>query len=105
MKTAIASNGKDENAQVSEVSGRAPYFLIFEDGKLIKTIKNPFRIGGGGAGFAVAEMLSDEKVKMIVSGKFGPNIMNALESKGIQCKEMSGITAKEASREIEEQNP
>ena len=105
MKTAVASNGKNENAQVSEVSGRAPYFLIFEDGKLIKTIKNPFKIGGGGAGFAVAEMLSDEKVKMIVSGKFGPNIMSALESKGIQCKEMSGITAKEALRKIEEQNP
>jgi len=42
VKTAIASNGKDEKAQVSEVSGRAPYFLIFEDGKLTKTIKNPF---------------------------------------------------------------
>ena len=102
MKTAVASNGKDENAQVSEVSGRASYFLIFEDGKLTKTIKNPFRIGGGGAGFAVAEMLSDEKVKMIVSGQFGLNIMNAFESKGIQCKEMSGITVKEALRKIEE---
>ena len=105
MKIAIASNGKDENAQISKVSGRTPYFLIFENGKLTKTIKNPFRIGGGGAGFAVAEMLSDEKVKMIVSGQFGLNIMNALESKGIQCKEMSGITAKEALRKIEEQNP
>ena len=105
MKIAIASNGKNENAQINKVSGRAPYFLIFENGKLTKTIKNPFRIGGGGAGFAVAEMLSDEKVKMIVSGQFGLNIMNALESKGIQCKEMSGITAKEALRKIEEQNP
>ena len=102
MKTAVASNGKDEKAQVSEISGRAPYFLIFEDGKLTKTIKNPFKIGGGGAGFAVAEMLSDEKVKIIVSGKFGLNIMNALESKGIQCKEMSGITVKEVLRKIEE---
>lgn len=50
-------------------------------------------------------MLSDEKVKIIVSGKFGPNIMNALESKGIQCKEMSRITVKKALRKIEEQNP
>jgi len=105
VKTAVASKGKNEEAQVSEASGRAPYFLIFEDGKLMKTIKNPFRIGGGGAGFAVAEMLSDEKIKMIVSGQFGLNIMNALKSKGIQCKEMSGITVKEALRKIEEQNP
>jgi len=105
VKTAVASNGKNEEAQVSKVSGRAPYFLIFEDGKLIKTIKNPFRIGGGGAGFAVAEMLSEEKIKMIISGQFGLNIMNAFESKGIQCKEMPGMTAKEALRKIEEQNP
>jgi len=102
VKIAIAANGKDENAQISKASGRAPYFLIFENGKLTKTIKNPFRIGGGGAGFAVAEMLSDEKVEMIVSGQFGLNIMNAFESKGIQCKEMSGITVKEALRKIEE---
>jgi len=102
VKIAIASNGKDESTQISKVSGRAPYFLIFENGKLTKTIKNPFRIGGGGAGFAVAEMLSDEKVEMIVSGQFGLNIMNAFESKGIQCKEMSGITVKEALKKIEE---
>jgi len=105
VKIAIASNGKDENAQISKVSGRAPYFLIFENGKLTKTIKNPFRIGGGGAGFAVADMLSDEKVKMIVSGQFGLNIINAFESKGIQCKEMSEITVKEALKKTEGQNP
>jgi len=33
MRIAIASSGKDENAKVSKVSGRAPYYLIFEDGK------------------------------------------------------------------------
>jgi len=73
MRIAIASDGKDENAKVSKVSGRAPYYLIFEDGKLTKAIKNPFRIGGGGAGFGVAEMLSDEKVEIVISGKFGTN--------------------------------
>lgn len=88
MKVAIASNGKDENANVSEKSGRAPYYLIFENGKLAKVVKNPFRIGGGGAGFGVAEMLSDEKVEMVVSGQFGPNIQvfsNLKESNLRKC--------------------
>jgi predicted Fe-Mo cluster-binding NifX family protein len=103
MKVAIASNDKDENAKVSMKGGRAPYYLIFENGKLSKVIKNPFRIGGGGAGFAVAEMLADEKVEMVVSKRFGPNIISALESKGIQHKEISPITVKEALARIERQ--
>jgi len=100
MRIAIASNGKDENAKVSEVSGRAPYYLIFEDDKLTKAIKNPFRIGGGGAGFGVAEMLSDEKVEIVVSGKFGANMVDALKSKGIRHKELSGMTVREALKEV-----
>ncbi len=101
MRVAISSVGEDENSKVSEESGRAPYYLIFEDGKLIKTIKNPFRSGGGGAGFSVAEMLSDEKVEMVVSGKFGPNMIRSFESKGIKYKEVSGITVKEVLDETD----
>ncbi|NQS89835.1 NifB/NifX family molybdenum-iron cluster-binding protein [Patescibacteria group bacterium] len=101
MRVGIASNGKDENAKVSEVSGRAPYYLIFENGKLSRLIKNPFKIGGGGAGFGVAEMLSDEKVEMVVSGKFGANMIGVLESKGIRYKEVSNITVREALEIIE----
>ena len=101
MKIAISSESKDENSPVSQMSGRSPYYLIFENKKLIKTINNPFRIGGGGAGFSVAEMLSDEKVNLVISGKFGGNMSSALETKGIKSKEMSGITVKEALEKAE----
>ncbi len=101
MKIAISSESKDENSQVSQMSGRAPYYLIFENGKLTKTIKNPFRIGGGGAGYSVAEMLSEEKINLVISGKFGGNMISALETKGIKSKEMSGITVKEALEKAE----
>ena len=100
MKIAISSIGKDENSEVSYVTGKAPYFLIFENGKLVKVLSNPFRIGGGGAGFSVAEMLSDEKVEMIVSGEFGGNIIGALESKDIEYKEISEVTVKEALEKV-----
>lgn len=99
MKIAIASTGKDESSEVSPVSGRAPYYLIFEDKKLVKSIKNPFAIGGGGAGFSVAQMLSNEGVDVIVSGRFGPNITMALEQKGIKIMVMTGKTVKEALKE------
>jgi predicted Fe-Mo cluster-binding NifX family protein len=96
MKIAIASSGKDEDSEVSSVSGRAPYFLIFEDKKLVKTIKNPFAVGGGGAGFAVAKMLKDEKVDLVVAGQFGGNMIGALEEKNIKKKELYEMTVKEA---------
>lgn len=96
MKIAISSEGKSKNAEVSPISGRSPYYLIFEDGKLIKTIKNPFRIGGGGAGFSVAQMLSDEKVDLVISGSFGGNMIGALENKKIKYVKKSGMSVKEA---------
>ena len=100
MKVAISSDGKDENSKISQASGRAPYYLIFENDKLIKTLKNPFRFGGGGAGYGVAEILSDEGVEIVISGKFGENMKEALESKGIKYKELSNIIVKEALKQI-----
>ena len=101
MRIAIASDGEEENSHVSETGGRAPYYIVFEDGKLVKTIKNPFRVGGGGAGFAVASMLADEKIDIVVSGNFGQNMKGALEEKGIKYKEMHNISVKDALEELE----
>jgi predicted Fe-Mo cluster-binding NifX family protein len=101
MRIAISSEGKEETSKISEVSGRAPYYLIYEDGKLVKTIKNPFAVGGGGAGTAVAEMLGDEGVDIVISGRFGEKMKNMLKSKEIKYKEVSGITVKEALAEAE----
>jgi predicted Fe-Mo cluster-binding NifX family protein len=96
MKIAVSSVGKDKNSEISPAVGRAPYYLIFEEEKLVKVIKNPFAVGGGGAGFGVAQMLGNEGVKLVISGKFGENMKGALESKGIKFKEVSGKKVKEA---------
>ena len=95
MKIAIASTDKKETAKVSPVGGRAEYYLIFDNKKLVKSIKNPFAVGGGGAGFAVAQMLANEKVDLIVCGRVGPNMQTALETKGIKLKLITGKTVKQ----------
>ena len=95
MKIAVASNGKDENSKVSPVSGRAEYYLIFENKKLVETISNPFRMGGGGAGMGVAQMLVNKGVKLIISGKFGPNMTAFLDEKKIKYKIVQDKTVKE----------
>ena len=100
MKIAVASVGKGPSSQVSLIGARAPYFLIFKDKKLVKVISNPFRIGGGGAGFGVAQMLENEKVKIVVSGSFGVNMKNTLKEKKIKTKVMMDKTVKEVIEEI-----
>lgn len=90
MKTAVASMGKEESSEISQQAGRAPYYLIFEDGKLSETIENPFAVGGGGAGFGVAKMLADRGVKKVVAGAFGPNMSGALEQRGLEHRQMTG---------------
>lgn len=100
MKIAIASSSKDEKSLVSPVSGRAEYYLIFEDKKLIKTIKNPFVIGGGGAGPSVAQMLANEKVELVISGSFGPRMLETLKEKEIKTKIIADMTVKKALEEL-----
>ena len=90
MKIAIASEGKDKDSKISTQGGRAPYYLIFENKKLIEEIKNPFSIGGGGAGWSVAYMLADKKVDIVYAGKIGANMETALNEKKIKFKEVSG---------------
>jgi predicted Fe-Mo cluster-binding NifX family protein len=91
MKTAIASATNKAEGEISEKGGRAPYYLIFdEENKLIESIKNPFAVGGGGAGFGVAKMLADKKVNKIIVGKVGDNMKGALEKAGIELIEKEG---------------
>jgi len=100
MKIAIAVINKNENSEISSRAARAPYFLIFnEKGELLEAISNPFAVGGGGAGFAVAKMLADKDVDTVIAGAFGPNMASALNERGIKYFEKQG-TAKEAIQEV-----
>ena len=86
------SNGrlKNENSEISSRGARAPFYLVFEKGNLLETIKNPFAVGGGGAGWSVAHMLADKKVDFVIAGRVGPNMETALKEKGLKSKEASG---------------
>ena len=100
MKIAIATINKKEKSKISSRGGRAPYFLIFnENGELIESVSNPFAVGGGGAGIAVARMLADKKVDIVVANAIGNNMAGALEESGIKYYEKSGI-AKEVVQEV-----
>ncbi len=101
MKIAIASEGKDEDSEMSQKGGRAPYYLIFENKTHIESIKNPFAKGSGGAGFSVAYMLANKKIDLVIAGKIGGNMLSALKEKGIEFKEeTSGKKVREIIQKI-----
>ena len=97
MKIAVATDEKNENAEISEKAGRASYYLIFdEEGALLETISNPFSQGGGGAGLGVSKMLADKSVDIVVAGRFGENMEGDLKSRGLKFFEKSGEAKSEA---------
>ena len=92
MKIAISTSSKKVDSSISSRAGRAPYFLIFnESADLLEVVSNPFSIGGGGAGIAVAKMLADKGVDIVVSGRVGDKMADALAERGIKFFEKDGI--------------
>jgi len=79
---------KIPSEEIAENSARAPYFLVFEDDKFIKVIINPFTTGGG-AGFAVADLLKDANCEKFVAKKIWDNMKNRLDEYGILYEEVN----------------
>lgn len=101
MKIAVSSEDGKEDSPVCPFTGRAPVYIIFEGGKVSRVLKNPFAVGGGGASYGVVQMLSNEGVDLLISGKFGRNMVEALEGKKMKFKVVEGKSALQAVLEEE----
>lgn len=95
MKIAVSSSGKTLESKVDERFGRAPFFLIIEDG-LSEIIENPNLSAEGGAGIQTAQMLADKGVEAVIAGSFGPKAYQTLDAAGIRMYSGSGMTVSEA---------
>jgi predicted Fe-Mo cluster-binding NifX family protein len=91
MKIAVAAMGNVVEAEVAVQAGRAPFYLVFVDNNLLEIIKNPFSVGGGGAGLGVAKMLADKNVDKVIAGKFGDKMIDALNERKVNFEEKTGI--------------
>ncbi len=75
-----------QNYEIASNAARAPYFIVFEDDKYVKSIKNPF-VSWGWAGFAVSELLKDEWCELFIAWKIGENMKGQLEEYGVKYEE------------------
>jgi len=105
MKIAIASVGDSVESLVSDEGGRAPFYLIFEDGKLVEAWENVMAKGGGGAGYGgagygVVSALADMGVEKIVVGKVGGNMREAMDEREVEYLEKSGMKVQEMIDEL-----
>jgi|GEM_PF-694934 len=99
LKVAVASTGPGADAAISQEAARAPYILIFDQrGELVDVVENrdlPAQRAGG----QVALLLKERGVTHYIAGRFGQNLVNALNEAEIAGVEKSG-PAREAVRQL-----
>ncbi len=84
MKICISSTGKNLDADVDQRFGRCQYFLIIDsDTMQIKTLPNEATLSSGGAGIQAAQIVTKEKVDIVITGNIGPNAFQILQAAGI----------------------
>jgi predicted Fe-Mo cluster-binding NifX family protein len=95
----VAAEGQTAEVSVSDLVARAPFFLFFDGtGKLLETVANPYRQGGG-SGITVADFLARRGAGVIVAGGFGPKIADEIRGKGIATVSFKG-SARDAVRSV-----
>ena len=93
VSIAVAANGPERNAMVSEKAGRAPYSLFFNgEGVFLAAERNPFANAPGGAGPQAAAFLAGEGVTLVVAGEFGAKMERALNSFNIKYVINTGVS-------------
>lgn len=104
MKIAISSTGTGLDDKAHDLFGRCDYFVIvdLETGDT-KAIKNEFAGAPTGAGTACAQVVFDEGVKVVISGKVGPKAYEVLNQGEIEIfLSPPGITVSEALTRYQE---
>jgi len=83
MKICITSTGKDLEATVDQVFGRARYFLLV-DAETRETTVIENSPGAHGAGVQAAQRLDEQGAQAVITGNVGPNAVQGLRAAGIE---------------------
>jgi predicted Fe-Mo cluster-binding NifX family protein len=85
MKICITSQGNSLDSLVDPRFGRCQHFIIVEtDTMEYEAIENSNIASGGGAGIQSAQLMSQNEVKVVLTGNCGPNAFRVFERAGIK---------------------
>ena len=97
MKVAVTAVDNHMDALVDSRFGRAAFFLIVDSDSLeYEVIPNPNIDALGGAGVQSAQLVINNGITSLLTGKCGPKAFQALSSAGIQIYEEVTGTVREA---------
>jgi len=92
VRFAIAADGKEASSPISHLSGRAPFFIVYdENGNFIEVLVNIYLEQEFGIGPEAAAMLAEKKVTVLVGGMAGPKMKKVLDAKGVRFVYRKGI--------------
>ncbi len=88
---AVTSAGPHGDSKFEVRFGRAPYFILLDEGSdKLEGVPNPGIEAEGGAGVKAVQFLMDQGVKKLITGKVGPHAKSALQEGDIEVYEGSG---------------
>jgi predicted Fe-Mo cluster-binding NifX family protein len=98
LLVAVASEGKEATSLVSDFAGRSRYYLLFSGTDFVQALQNPFLDKGPGAGPDVVDYLARKGVGLLIAGRFGPFLIEAMNKKGMKYMLFSGVAQKAAEQ-------
>ena len=94
MKIAIPVDEKSLESNVCISFGRSPYFLIYDaDAKDSIFLDNSAAASTGGAGIKAAQMITDNKVNILLAPRLGENAADVLKAAEIKIYKTSTASA------------
>ena len=97
---AVASNDVESTALVSDFAARSEYYLLFSGLNNVQVLKNPFLDKGPGAGPLVVDYLAQKGVAILIAGRFGPPMIEAMNRKGMKYFQFSGVAQEAVERVV-----
>jgi predicted Fe-Mo cluster-binding NifX family protein len=96
MKICITSQGNNLDTLLDPRFGRCQYFIVVDTDTLdFEAIRNPNIDASGGAGIQSGQMMAERQVRVVVTGKLGPNACQTLQAAGISMITAASGTVRE----------
>ena len=102
-RCAIAAEGPGLTAEITHLTGRAPFFQIYDiNGTPIEVIENIYLAQEFNIGPQAAALLGDKQVTLLVGGMAGPKMAEVLDEQDIRLVFRKGVVG-DVVKELKEE--